>query len=79
VDQRQDGDRPQVRAQPHQAGRQEGKTQVRGELFPPPRVHLELRGHPPDLGGPQPHRPQHQVQGRQRPHRRLRDRAEDPR
>ena len=29
--------------------------QVCSELFPPPRLHLELRSHPPDLGGPQPH------------------------
>lgn len=34
----------------HQTGRKKGQNTFRGKLFPAPRVHLELRGTPANLG-----------------------------
>ena len=43
MDQRQDGNLKGGVLQPHQAGCQEGQVAFRPQLFPSPRLHLELR------------------------------------
>lgn len=62
--------------QPDQAGREKGQDPFRGQLLPAPRVHLELRRPPADLGESRAPGRRHRRQGRQRPHRRARDRVQ---
>ena len=42
-------------------GREKGQTEVRGQRLPSQRLHLELRRHSADLGGPWTHRSGHEV------------------
>lgn len=74
LEQRQDGDQPRRAAQPHQAGREEGRPALRVQRVPAPRLHLELRRAAADLGEPAARGPRHAGARRQRPHRRHRDR-----
>ena len=67
MDECQDGDRHHSSSLSDSAGPEEREAEVRGQQFPAPRLHLELRSPAADLGEPTPQRPEHSVHGRQRP------------